>query len=130
MKYSMAFIRLEQETRTSLRLLATYAIGRYTQAEAQERAQQWISNFINNAPKDCPKNIIAKLWAYWEGCKDVAWNEQHVFLYNVEGKFYATNNDKVGGIPCWDTLPREQWEQLGDCGGIYWKNNLSPFFVS
>lgn len=130
MNYSLSYLRLFNETKASLKILAFYSVGRYTQLEASERAQAWITGFIEKAPKSLPKGEIGRLWAYWEGLKDAAWNDQTVFLYKVGGKFYSVSHSKTPEFPSWDTLPREQWDSLGEHGGIYWRGTYAPFYIS
>ena len=117
-------------TKSSLLILANYAIGNYDQREANRRAMQWIEDFKEKSPKRTPSTMANQLWAYWDGLKDGMWNKETIFLYNVDGQFYTVSHDKLEGLPSWDELPREQWGELGEKGGIYWKKNLSPFFIN
>lgn len=116
-------------TKVSLATLAQYAIGNYTQQEAFKRARQWIEDFKEKSPKRTPKSIYSNLWAYWDGLTEAAWGGQTIFIYNYKGQFYTTNNDTLPGFFAWDALPREDWDKLGEHGGIYWKSNLTPFSV-
>lgn len=130
MTISNLTIKRFNSTKASLLILANYAIGNYDQRESNRRAMQWIEDFKEKSPKRTPKTMTSQLWAYWDGLKDGLWNKETTFLYNVEGQFYTVSHDKLEGLPSWDELPREQWDGLGDKGGIYWKKNFTPFFIS
>lgn len=131
MTISNETIRRFNETKTSIRCAIDRGIDKQTQKEIYSRAWAWIDGFKENAPKRTPKSMFVELRAYAEGYFDASVEGKTVFLYNVNGTFYKTNNstDKDLILPVWDTLPREQWDKLGDHGGIYWKSTLLPFFI-
>lgn len=116
--------------KTSLLVLASYAIGNYTQKEASKRASDVIKDFADNSPKRTPKTFYSNLHAYWTGLTDGMWNKETIFLYYYKGQFYTTNNDTLPGLFAWDTLPRECWGEICNYGGIYWRSNLTPYYIS
>jgi hypothetical protein len=95
---------------------------------SQKRVFELVDGFINDM-KPYPKNerVIAR--AYFSGMFEFMSDQDTVFLYNVDGKLYATKQNKDLDFPHWETLDGDVSEitkKIGSLGGMYYKNG-KPF---
>ena len=77
--------------------------------------------------KKIPERMMQFVRGYDRALYDRFMEERLVFLYEVDGKFYKTQNSVKMDLPKWDELPREIWNKLGDCGGFYYRETLKKF---
>lgn len=114
--------------RSSLLIAVNMAV---TYGHTQEKMLTEINAIIDNEKrikKSTPKYVLYGYRQYSEALIDVLVKPKIVFLYKVNGQFYKTNHSKLE-LPVWDVLPREQWDSLGNYGGMYWSNTFMPYFV-
>lgn len=115
------------EIKSSIAVYMNAAKNHMTQKEILQLRNEWLQCSVMNLPKKEQTRILkASLLAFSEGYFQAITENATVFLYNVDGKFYKTNHCDLN-FPCWDQLPREQWDKLGEKGGIYWRETLKPF---
>lgn len=119
------------DAKLQLRLLVDSAVMMQTKTQKEilkEKAKIVSSIFGHN--KKTPRYLAASLNDYFDGYCDAMMKGQTVFLYNVNGQLYklGLSDQKDINLPIWDTLPREQWGELGNCGGSYWRKTLDVFF--
>lgn len=119
------------DAKLQLRLLVDNAVMMQTktQRDILQEKQKIVSGVFGHNKKT-PQYLAASLNDYFSGYYDAMMKGQTVFLYNVNGQLYKlTRSDQDDiALPAWDTLPREQWGDLGDCGGSYWRKTLNVFF--
>ena len=77
--------------------------------------------------KKVPQTIITFLNGYDNALYDLFMQQRVVFLYEVDGKLYKTQNSVPVDLPCFDVLPREEWNKLSDCGGFYYRDTLKKY---
>ena len=77
--------------------------------------------------KKLPERMMQFIRGYDRAMYDRFMEERLVFLYEVDGKFYKTKNSVKMDLPKWDELPKEMWNNLGDCGGYYFRETLKKF---
>ena len=107
-------------------LLFSEAIDRkYSQAKIIERRNQIIASL-----PEFPRYIRSGIAQYFDGMYEAYQRQHTVFLYLVDGKFYKTNHYKEEDLPSWDTLHREEWGNLSDKGGLFYKFTHEVFFKS
>ena len=83
---------------------------------------------FKNIKGKLPQYMITFLNGYFEGIYDLFKKENLIFLYNYKGNFYKTRRSVDLFIPYWDEIPKEDWDKLGDCGGMYYiKQGLNGF---
>lgn len=116
---------------TSVRVVIDAAVKRQTktQREIIEQCHEFIENMYGHNKKT-PKYLGSLLREYMRGYFDSAVKGKTMFLYNVDGQLYKLGKSSQKNIvlPCWDTLPREKWDALGDCGASYWKDTFNIYF--
>jgi alkyl sulfatase BDS1-like metallo-beta-lactamase superfamily hydrolase len=92
--------------------------------EIFKKKEEWLK-----VPDNTPNWLKAKINGYWDGAFDY-FRYMHIqFYYSVNNQFYTIRKEEKE-FPYWDTLPREQWSQLGDCGGLYYKHSMKPYYIS
>jgi len=74
-----------------------------------------------------PRSLSHDARQYFKGFYDAVIDANTCFLYCVDGAFYSVSSSKNTGFPSWDTLPRERWDGIGECGAI--RYNVAPFNV-
>lgn len=119
------------DAKMKLRVLVDNAVmmQRKTQKEILQEKQKIISGIFEHN-KRTPRYLATSLNDYFDGYYTAMMKNQTVFLYNVDGQLYklGLSDHKDIDLPVWDTLPREQWGELGNCGGSYWRKTLNVFF--
>ena len=115
--------------KTNLFNLAKYQAEHQTltSSEITEKSLEWIDSLYGDRSQSTPKYLRGQLIEYFDALRDALIEPATVFLYLVDGQFYSVR--KTSDFPSWDTLPREMWGKLGECGGIYWRDTNNPYFV-
>jgi len=126
-----ADLKRYQDAKLQLRTLVNTAI--ITQTKTQKEILTERSKIVSNVlahNKKTPRYLAASLNDYFDGFYEALVKDKTVFLYNVGGQLYKLGKSSQSDInlPAWDTLPREQWDMLGSCGGSYWRKTLNVFF--
>lgn len=126
---SMEQLRRFNEAKAQIRVKINHGVGEKTQSEILQACYAVVDNYVEHSPKQWPKYYATSLMEYTQGYFDGKCDGQTVFLYMVDGKFYRTSHTQELEFPVWNELPREQWDKLGDHGGLYWKTTLKPYFI-
>ena len=72
------------------------------------------------AHKGLPRYEVSKLCAYNAGIYDTYRHDNLIFLYCVDGQMYGAR-ENINNLPNWRELPKSEYDDLADKGGLYWR---------
>lgn len=116
-------LNYREDAMMNLRSIYFGAYERDSKSLYEEKAK--IYSFLKE--KKLPERMMQYIRGYDHALYDRFMSERLVFLYEVDGKFYKTKNSVKMDLPKWDELPKEIWNNLGNCGGYYFRETLKKF---